>query len=222
MSINTFSGHYSGESGNNYFEYQNRFARRSGIINARKFTPELNNPKTILDFGCGGGYMLSHLDADFKYGLEVNEIAQKEAILNGVTVFNDLTLIQDSSIDALVSNHALEHVFFPLGTLKEIYRVLGPNGRFICFLPLEDWRRQKKFREAEINNHLHGWTPQLMGNILVEAGFSFDKIKIEIISSSWFPGTKYLWKFEKLFNFLCYVYCIVRRDGKQLKVVCKK
>ena len=112
--------------------------------------------------------------------------------------------------------------FFPLNTLKEIYRVLGPSGRFICFLPLEDWRRQKKFREAEINNHLHGWTPQLMGSILVEAGFSFHKIKIEIISSSWFPGTKYLWKFERLFNFLCYVYCIVRRDGKQLKVVCEK
>ena len=145
MTSNTFSGHYSGKSGNEYFEYQNRFARRSGIINARKFSSELNNPKIILDFGYGGGYMLSQLDADLKYGLEVNEIAQKEAVRNGVTVFNDLTLIQNSSIDALVTNHALEHVFSPLGTLKEIYRVLGPNGRFICFLPLEDCRRQKNF-----------------------------------------------------------------------------
>ena len=78
-----------------------------------------------------------------------------------------------------------------MNTLKEIYRFLGPSGRFICFLPFEDWRRQKNFREAEMNNHLHGWTPQLMGNILVGAGF-FHKIKIEIISSSWFLGAKYL------------------------------
>jgi hypothetical protein len=55
--------------------------------------------------------MLSYLDADLKYGIEINKIAQTEAILNRVTVFNDLTLIQDSSIDALVSNHSLEHVF---------------------------------------------------------------------------------------------------------------
>ena len=102
MSANTFSGHYSGESGSEYFEYQNRFARRSGVINARKFLPELNNSRIILDFGCGGGYMISQLGADLKYGVEVNEIAQKEARLNGVTVFNDFTFIQDSSIDAVV------------------------------------------------------------------------------------------------------------------------
>ena len=57
------SKHYFNKEGENYFNWQNRYQERSGIINARKFQDKINSDSTILDFGCGSGYLLNALTA---------------------------------------------------------------------------------------------------------------------------------------------------------------
>ena len=39
---------------------------------------------TIIDFGCGGGYLLGAIEAKQKIGIEVNGVAATEAAKNGV------------------------------------------------------------------------------------------------------------------------------------------
>jgi SAM-dependent methyltransferase len=216
------SAHYFNEVGNQYFEWQDRFGSRSGQINARKFKDFILDSDFVLDFGCGGGFLLDSLVAKKKMGIEINPIAVNSAKQKGIEVYSDLSSVKDNSVDKVISNHALEHVSHPIFELSEIRRVLRPGGKLILCVPIDDYRRQRKFKESEINNHLQTWTPQLIGNCLVEAGFQYEKINVRILIHSWFPGTKYLWKREQLFNLLCTLWAIVRFNGRQILCVATK
>jgi SAM-dependent methyltransferase len=216
------SKHYFNKEGENYFNWQNRYQERSGIINARKFQDKINSDSTILDFGCGSGYLLNALTARKKIGIEVNPVAVKFAKSMKLEVYGDLRNIPTKSIDACVSNHALEHVYYPLEALSEIYRVLRKGGKLLLCVPIDEYRDQKKFLKDEINNHLHTWTPQLIGNLCLEAGFKFENIKIKVLKHAWVPGTKYIWRYTTLFNAICWIYSVLSKKGKQIFIEAQK
>lgn len=50
-------------------------------------------------------------------------------------VFDEELPLSDSSIDRILMVHALEHAESPHETLKEMWRVLAPNGRLIIVVP---------------------------------------------------------------------------------------
>lgn len=210
------SAHYAGEKGSKYFEWQNQFGARSGKIEARKFSDLMNSNATLLDFGCGSGHLLNALEAGNKIGLEINPHAVAHAEKLGIQVFGDTSEIADEHVDIVISNHALEHVPAPLESIRELRRIMKKDGKLRICVPIDDWRRAKSFDPQDINNHLHTWTPQLLGNLFVEAGFKPGNLKISILRKSWFPGTKYLWKYEMLFDLLCTIYCVVKRNGYQI------
>ena len=45
--------------GQDYFEWQRRIGEFGGQANAFKFIDHCNEDLVILDFGCGGGYLLA-------------------------------------------------------------------------------------------------------------------------------------------------------------------
>jgi len=216
------SKYYSEETGDNYFTWQNRFGSRSGIINSRKFRSSVHPEDSVLDFGCGGGYLLEALNAKVKIGIEVNPNAVEEARKKGIVLFENLAEIDDNFVDKVISNHALEHVYNPVHELSEMFRVIKPGGMLILCVPIDEYKKQKVFLKDEINNHLQTWTPQLLGNSFVEAGFRYERIAIEVMKHSWFPGTKYFWKNEALFDFLCKFYALITKSGKQIIVIAEK
>lgn len=216
------SKHYFNMEGENYFNWQNRYQERSGIINARKFQDKINPESTILDFGCGSGYLLKTLISSKKIGIEVNPVAVKFAKSMRLEVYEDIKNIPTNSIDTCVSNHALEHVYYPLGALSEIFRVLRKRGKLLLCVPIDEYINQKKFLKNDINNHLHTWTPQLIGNLCLEAGFKFENIKIKVFRHAWVPGTKYIWRYTRLFNAMCWIYSVLSRKGKQIFVEAQK
>jgi len=58
--------HYDGD----YFSWQNRDADLGAELNRAKFSPFLGpDHRSILDFGCGGGWLLKTLEADAKIGI---------------------------------------------------------------------------------------------------------------------------------------------------------
>lgn len=90
----------------------------------------------LLDAGCNDGSfsvdLAQHMNAGEIYGLEINEIAAKEAASKGVKVeIGDLNLkfpFKDSFFGAVVSNQVLEHLVNTDNFFKEIHRVLEPGG----------------------------------------------------------------------------------------------
>lgn len=62
-----------------YFSWQKKIGHFGGQANKIKFEKLIKKNAKVLDFGCGGGYLLSSFENVEKYGVEINQIAVKEA-----------------------------------------------------------------------------------------------------------------------------------------------
>jgi SAM-dependent methyltransferase len=184
------TNHYTGIEGERYFQYQNAIGFGGASIEARKFSPFINKEDVVMDFGCGGGHLLAMLNCKKKYGVELNPSAREEAIKYGFPVFEDCSHIEKKSIDKVISNHCLEHVLCPINALMEIRDCLKPGGKIILCIPIDDWRTEKHFSKRDINHHLYTWTPQLIGNCLLEAGYQVESIRI--YTHAW-PPMFHIW-----------------------------
>jgi|LauGreDrversion4_1035100.scaffolds.fasta_scaffold11353_3 ubiquinone/menaquinone biosynthesis C-methylase UbiE len=209
--------HYSGEAGIKYLEWQDALGVVSGKINSRKFKEVDFHEKTVLDFGAGTGNLLENLPASKKIAVEINAAAHPSIVKKGIEAFDKIEDIQASSIDIAISHHSLEHVPYPIMALKEIARVLKPDGCLHLWVPIDDWRMQRLYNSNDINHHLNTWTPQLLGNTLKEAGFETKSMKIKIVTHAWFPGYQYLFKAPG-FDLACRIWSILKRR-RQIYVI---
>ena len=223
MKIPTYgtSTHYAGDSGDQYFEWQDAYGAVNGEITARTFRSFVQPHEVILDFRCGGGHLLNSLNAKKKVGVDINPAALSSARKFCDEAYSTIEEVASSSIDKVISNHALEHVPYPINALREMHRVLKPGGILILCVPIDDWRNQQTYNPQDINHHLNTWTPQLIGNTLTESGFSASAINIEILTHAWIPNYPRYFKFERAFNFACWLYSI-RKKRRQLLVTAEK
>ncbi len=206
------SPHYSGAQGQAYFDYQARHAATAAALNAWKFAPHIAPTDTVLDLGAGSGALLDRLPGAKKIAVEINPVARDYCRTTyQLDAVEDFATVTDASVDVVVSNHALEHIPFPIGALREVWRVLKPNGQLILCVPIDDWRMQQRYRPEDINRHLHTWTPLLLGHTLAEAGFAVERLRIS--AYAWPP--KYALLFRRLprplFDGLCVMWGWLRR-----------
>ena len=214
------SGHYTGEAGSRYFDWQNRNGEISGRIEARKFRAYVKPTDSVLDFGCGGGHVLRNLDCARRVGVEINPAARTVAVQGGIECHESVAGAEDNSFDVVISNHALEHVQFPISILRALRSKLRPSGVLVLCVPIDDWRTQQKYDRQDISHHLHTWTPQLLGNSLFEAGFTPEQFSIRLLTHAWFPGTARIYGKlpELLFDVLCQMFASVSKRRQLLAV----
>lgn len=179
-------GHYSGAPGRRYFRYQSRNAALMAAHVAAKFSRYVRPSDTVVDFGCGGGYVLSALSCTRRLGVEINPAARKAAQANGVTCCESLDGIDDSIADVAIAHHSLEHVACPLEVLVDLRCKLKPAGLLVLVAPIDDWRVQRDYERNNLNHHLYTWTPLLLGNLLAEAGFDITTLGMSIGVNGWF------------------------------------
>lgn len=204
------SDRYQTDKGKEYFAYQQQQAP-GAALEARKFAPHIRLTDRVLDFGCGGGWVLRGLDCAERVGVELNEAAHAFCRENGVLVRRSLDEVDGGDFDVAISNHCLEHVPCPVEALREICGKLRPGGKLVLVLPLDDWRAQKDFTGTDIDHHLHTWTPRLLANTLVEAGFSVQSVAV--LSYAWPPGWPKLMKMlpRPAFDGLCWLMAVVKK-----------
>jgi SAM-dependent methyltransferase len=123
----------------------------------------------VLDFGCGGGYLLSNVECREKLGVEINPAARAEADRLGVNVVARISEIENNWADAIISNHALEHCPNPFEELQTLLAKLAPGGLAVFVVPCEAIRH--RYRPDDRNHHLFTWSPMSAGNLFTEAGF---------------------------------------------------
>jgi SAM-dependent methyltransferase len=111
------------------------------------------NKGKLLEVGCGSGRFLSRMR---KAGWEVQgveldpvaaELAREQFALPVFAGTLPEANFPEGSFDAVVLSHVIEHVYDPVGLLKECRRVLKPGGRLTIVTPNVRSRGHQAFRE---------------------------------------------------------------------------
>jgi SAM-dependent methyltransferase len=163
------SDHYAGSGSEEYFAYQRQAVQRNNWVSKRFFDDHISSKDTVLDYGCGTGWLLKLLGPDKCLGVEPNPEARRYASEIGIDTVAAPGEVADNFADVVISNHALEHSLAPLDEFKQIRRIVKEDGKVVICLPIDDWRKQRKIDPDDPNHHLYTWTPLLLSNLMDEA-----------------------------------------------------
>jgi SAM-dependent methyltransferase len=212
-SPSTVTQHYDAD----YFKWQSQLGAFGGIANRFKFQPHIRPTDRVVDFGCGGGYLLANLVCAERRGVELNPIARLEAQRNGVNCVASTDDLPDCCADVLISNSALEHVEHPLVELRRLLPKVRPGGTVVFVVPHETLA--SKFDAADINKHLYTWSPLALGNLFSAAGFEVAEVRPSRLM--WPPAFRQLLAVfgERAFQVICRIYRTARMALWPLKPV---
>lgn len=198
MNDHRIAHHYQGAEAEGYYAYQSA-ANQTKRLETWKFQRHIRPTDTVVDFGCGAGFLLKSLRAGTKLGVEVNSVARAEAARQGIDTVNSADEIPVGFADIVISNHALEHTVRPLDELESIRRILKAKGRLVIYTPFDDWRMHRRFHVGmdDPNHHLYTWSPLLLRNLLLEAGY--EVYESRLVRFTWPPFTLQLGRLPRAF-----------------------
>jgi len=203
-----------------YFDWQAPQGEFGGWANQSKFAEFISSDSRVLDFGCGGGFLLKNLKCAERLGVEINPKAAETARANGIDVYGKVEDLPDDYVDVIISDNALEHTLQPFAELKSLYRKLKPGGRIIFVVPCESI--SKRYEPDDINHHLYSWSPMCIGNLFTEAGFSILEVKPFI--HKWPPMYRTIAGIcgRNLFDAVCRIYGRIERSWFQVRVIAER
>jgi ubiquinone/menaquinone biosynthesis C-methylase UbiE len=142
---------------------------------------EVPQNSTILDVGCGrSAAFLKTIAPKIKQGYGVDFKVEEFQSRNLKTVrfmFDRALPFEDESFDVVTMLAVLEHIEHEHAILKEIHRVLKPNGKLVLTVP-SIWAqpvleflafRLKIVDEAEIRDHKRYYDRQHLKNVLIKS-----------------------------------------------------
>lgn len=186
---NLYKNYYKNEIGVGKFifwvEYVVKIFR---LFRAFKIYTLVPKARTILDLGCGRGFMLYFLKKYFRYqrvtgtqlDIKAASFAKNKLALE---IYNkdllDLNL-KHQSFDLITMWHVLEHVPQPEKYLQKIYKLLNKSGTLIIEVPnFKSWSRTfaaKYWLGLDLKYHLYFFTPAVLTQMLRNNYFSIVNI----------------------------------------------
>jgi SAM-dependent methyltransferase len=216
MNESSPSRHYN----NSYFEWQKNCGDFGGWANLIKFEDFIHPDFNVVDYGCGGAYLLKNVKAKGKLGIEINPAAREQASKNEIATVSRIEEVPDNWADIIISNHALEHVHQPLDQVKLVYTKLKPGGKAVFVIPCETI--SCSYKEKDIHHHLYSWGPSTLGNLFSEAGFQI--IESRPFTHKWPPYYQSIARLmgPALFHTIAKIYSYLDRSSFQVRVVAYK
>lgn len=173
------SQYFSFHSGRYILDYISHYVKLDGL-------------KSILDFGCGPGYLLEQLVKMMVsgkcYGLdfskasigEINKKLRNVPNFGGAIYIDKLpSSFENNSMDMVISVEVIEHLddMQLLDMLKEIYRVLKPNGYVVITTPNKEDLGANRTVCPECGcifhrwQHVRSWNISMLKEIMTKHGF---------------------------------------------------
>ena len=136
----------------------------------RNYFSELNltGDEKIFEFGCGVGQNISW--SNHSYGYELNKEMYPFLQEQGITTYNDISLIPDNYFDIIITCMVLEHLPNPIETINMLKSKLKNNGKLITVLPPLNYNEEYGLNEST-DGHIFGWTFYEINYLLNYCGF---------------------------------------------------
>jgi SAM-dependent methyltransferase len=128
---------------NFYIEFHKKKHKygRTSDERANLIKNSIGSGKKVLDLGCRDGSLTKYyIDGNEVVGVDIDDIALSICKKNlDIQTFhldlNEQLPFDNSSFDAVVAGEIIEHLIFPEFFVKEVYRVLRPEGIFCGSTP---------------------------------------------------------------------------------------
>jgi FkbM family methyltransferase len=204
---------------NNYFEWQKNIALFNLDKNVKKFAEEINELKPsskVLDFGCGGGYILNTFSNIKKYGVEINEdalnVSKKKFIVK-----KNIDKFRDNFFDLIISYNALDHTDNPNLILNKMYKKLKKNGKVVIICGCQKYNLDYVTRN--ISNVKYSFSISNIKALFRDNDFLV--LKTTTINYKLFKGYKKIKKIlpQSIFDILCIIYSVIDKRISEIKCV---
>jgi SAM-dependent methyltransferase len=166
---------YQGTSGRKYHE-QKRALRPEALewvmsLRAEKFRPYVSPDDVVFELGVGSGWNLGRLGCGRRIGCDTSEFLAERVSELGIEFVTSTAALPSSIAEVVICHHTLEHLIDPAAALKDLARILKPQGKLLLTTPWERERRFALYQADDSNHHLFNWNPQNLGNLVALLGF---------------------------------------------------
>jgi 2-polyprenyl-3-methyl-5-hydroxy-6-metoxy-1,4-benzoquinol methylase len=154
-----------------------------------------NKPGRLLDVGCGNGIFLDCMRSR-GWNVQGAEVDRKSALIAkrtfGIPVH--IGTLEEAKypngyFDAITLNHVIEHVYDPIGLLKECYRILKPGGFIVAVTPnvksIGHTRFERNWIALDPPRHFHLFSRSTIESIASKAGFQTMEIWTTPVHAEW-------------------------------------
>jgi len=178
------------------FEYRQTQAKKTyfhciGLRRRAKIVTGNRNHGVLLDIGSGNGEFIRFMRDNYNWevvGLEIDcELAKTSVNLHQLKVFCgtlEEVNFNNNQFDAITLWDTLEHVPDPSNTLKEIRRIIKPDGILILRLPNYDSRDARLFGKYwcgfDSPRHLFVFSERTINELLMKANFHVEYTRSDI------------------------------------------
>ena len=168
--------------------YKQRYSGAGFLYHSRIVTQMLEGVKfrdgrtsdKILDVGCGTGFV-SQLYPNFDVtGVDISEEMLKLNPHHWIKAPAEALPFNDDTFDFVVCRSLLHHLEVPANGLKEMYRVLKPGGKWVCWEPnlsiWNDWIRKLAKLTKRFSHWHRNFSPQELQSLIRATGLHIQSV----------------------------------------------